>query len=447
MQRLRDLTLQALSSLWFVPLAIALGMASAAFGLLRLDAWLDTSQGQRLALDRNLPLLVGGRVEGARAMLSTSAGALVTVAGVTLSGVLVALSIASGQYTSRVLRTFTASRTHQAALGVTLGSFVYCLIVLRAVGSRDGGEFVPEVAVFLALPLTLVSVAALLMFAHGVARSIQASELLAEIAEDTLASAEHWFRRDPEPNGATGPREAILLPETRVGVPADASGYIREVDGDGLAAIAEELDGLVVVETEVGDFVVEGDTVVSVHAPGVDDPIGEALRTSLLARLRVGTFRTPEQDPAFGIRQLVDVALKALSPGINDSTTAEMAVHRIVQVLSVPASSASSPSEIWRAGSLRVVAPRRDFERLLHLGFEQILGAAAGHPRVLATIAEGWVVIGRAAGRCPDGSAREALDRFVRGARDFVEEHASAAPSRESAERARVALVRLVGER
>lgn len=446
MNRLRDLALQALSSLWFVPLGIALAMACAAFGCLGLDAWLDGEGSGRLLLDTRSPLFGDVGVAGARAMLSTSAGALVTVAGVALSGVLVALSIASGQYTSRVLRTFTASRVHQTALGVTLGSFVYCLIVLRAVGSSADGAFVPEVSVFLALPLTLASVAALLLFAHGTARSIQASELLAAIAEDTIESAERWFTAGSKEPGAVAQAREIALPATRRGVASATSGYIREVDGHGLAEIAERLGGVIVVEKEVGEFVVAGDTVVSVEAPLGPESLDPELREALLGHLRIGTFRTAEQDPAFGIRQLVDIALKALSPGVNDVTTAEMAMHRVIEVLSIPARSASRPSQVTLAGQLRVMAPRRDFGRLLELAFEEVLRASAEHPRVLATVAEGWVVLDRAAAGCPTGESRRLLRRFVAGVRPFVEAHAGAEPALESSERTRTALTRLSGD-
>lgn len=440
LSRLRDLLLQAFASLWFLPLFLTAVLAGAAFAIVGFDLWLDARLGE--GPGDAAPLFLGAGVDGARSMLAAIAGALVTSSGVILSGVLVALSITAGQYSSRVLRTFTANRLHQGALGFLLGSLVYTLVVLRAVGVGPERDFVPETAVAVALVLAVASVGALLAFAHGVARSIQASELLATTAADVVASMEALFGHDA---GGQGEREQVLeppLPPDRVGVAARRSGYLRAADGAALAKVAERREGVVVVEKRVGAFVVAGEVLVSFAGR---DELGDGDRDDLLAALRIGSFRTPEQDPAFGVRQLVDIALKALSPGVNDTTTAQMAAQRILEALVVPARSPLRPSRVTRGGALRVVIPRRDFTGLLELAYEQLLRAAEHAPHVLAEVVEGWLVLEDAARRAGADHARAALLEFARGLRPWLEGAARREPLVADHRRVEVALARLLG--
>jgi uncharacterized membrane protein len=443
MSRLRDLVLQAASSLWFVPLLITAFLGAAALATIALDGWLDAHASEAVDIGNRLPWFFVSGIDGARSMLATTAGALVTAGGVTLSGVLVALSIASGQYTSRVLRSFTGNRLHQAALGLILGSFVYSLTVLRSIGAGPNGPFVPELAVFCALPLTFLSVAALLAFAHGVARSIQASELLAATAQSTLQSARLYF--DDE-HSLIRPQASVATaapPPERSGIAAPLSGYLRAVDRETLASIAEELDGLIVVEQRVGEFVVAGQCVASFDSASLET-MPDSTAEQIIRCLRIGTFRTIEQDPAFGVRLLVDIALRALSPGINDTTTAEMAVHRLVEVLCIPAGMAARPSQVYRNGQLRLIAPRHDFESLLHLAHEQLLRAAHASPRVLAAVAEGWLDLRRAASAAPEcQEALQALDDFVASVETWMSDAAKREPRLVDGARIDAALARL----
>lgn len=448
MARLRDLLLQAVASLWFIPALLTLVQVAMAFGAIAIDVAIDQRGDAEAGLAKAYPYLFGVGESGARAMLSTVAGALVTAAGVILSGVLVALSIASGQYTSRILRSFTGNRMHQSALGVILGSFGYALIVLRSIGVGPGEDFVPELAVLGAVPLTFLSVLALLLFAHAVARSIQASEILVRIAEDTKASARARF--DADRGDGESPEDPEVVPldgagtEAWTSVAATASGYLRAVDEEALADLAAKVDAIIRVEHQVGDFIAEGSPALSISCPS--EPLGEELEGALCAHLHIGSFRTVEQDPAFGIRQLVDIALRALSPGVNDVTTADMAAHRIMDVLMIPATAPAEGNAVRRDGELRLIVRRRDFGGLLELAHEQLLRAAADAPRVLATLAEGWVALDRAAARASHSAPRrKELADFVAPHRDWIEEASRAEPVMEDARRTRAALDTLLG--
>jgi uncharacterized membrane protein len=139
------------------------------------------------------PRLFGAGAEGARGMMSTIAGSMMTVVGVTFSMILVVLAMASSQYTSRILRNFMRSRVTQVVLGIFAGIFTYCLIVLRTIRGGDEGAFVPSLAVFFGFVLALGGIGALMFFIHHIASSIQASSIIASIAQETIAAIDRLF--------------------------------------------------------------------------------------------------------------------------------------------------------------------------------------------------------------------------------------------------------------
>ena len=139
------------------------------------------------------PRLFGAGAEGARGMLSTIAGSMMTVVGVTFSMTLVTLALASSQYTSRILRNFMRDRVTQVVLGIFAGIFTYCLIVLRTIRSGDEGGFVPSLAVSFAVVLAIGGIGALIFFIHHIASSIQASSIIASVANETMAAVDRLF--------------------------------------------------------------------------------------------------------------------------------------------------------------------------------------------------------------------------------------------------------------
>jgi uncharacterized membrane protein len=273
------------------------------------------------------PRVFGASAESSRGLLTTIATTMITVAGVAFSSTLVALSLASGQYTSRVLRNFMSDKGTQTVLGAFVGIFAYCLVVLRAI--RVDGDSVPSLAVFGSLILGFAGIAVLIYFIHHIARAIQANTILAGISADTIEAIDNVYPGKSDAEGsAIGP---ILMETTQCwnAVVADKTGYLKSTDNDALLAFANERQTVVRMERMVGQFIVEGVPVLSLlgRTPSDDD-----CRT-LLKLYAVGHQRTVEQDAAFGIRQLVDVALRALSPGINDTTTAVMCIDHLSAIL------------------------------------------------------------------------------------------------------------------
>ena len=197
MNKLKQLWSDVRSSFWFMPSLIVMGSIGFAVALIEADS---------TGIDRWLarwPRLFGAGAEGARGMMSTIAGSMMTVVGVTFSMILVVLALASSQYTSRILRNFMRSRVTQVVLGIFAGIFTYCLIVLRTIRGGDEGAFVPSLAVFFGFVLALGGVVALMFFIHHIASSIQASSIIASVAQETIAAIDRLF---PEKLGQ-GPGE------------------------------------------------------------------------------------------------------------------------------------------------------------------------------------------------------------------------------------------------
>ncbi|WP_276569054.1 DUF2254 domain-containing protein [Thiocapsa imhoffii] len=365
------------SSFWFVPALMVLNAVVLAILLITLDARVD------LHLAAHWPLLFGASADGARGLLTTVASSMITVAGVVFSITLVALSLTSSQYSSRVIRNFMRDRINQWVLGVFLGIFAYCLVVLRTIRGGDEGAFVPALAVLAGLLLAFVGIAVLIHFIHHIATSIQASSIVATVAQETLAAVDHLFPEvlgEDDDEGADDTLASAIASQTWLAVPASKTGYVETLDADALLDVARTLETLLRMEHGIGDFVVAGTPLVSLLDPG---DLDDATTARLNAIYVIARQRTVEQDVAFGIRQIVDIAMKALSPGINDTTTAVMCVDQLTAILAQLATRRIAAPH-WRdQGVLRVMARGPSFEGLLGEGFEQIRQNAEGNVAVL----------------------------------------------------------------
>jgi len=372
MNKFKQLWSKLRSSFWFMPSLIIMASVGLAAALIAAD-----SAGIHRWLAR-WPRLFGAGAEGARGMMSTIAGSMMSVVSVTFSMILVVLALASSQYTSRILRNFMRSRVTQAVLGIFAGVFTYCLIVLRTIRGGDEGIFVPSLAVFFGFVLALGGVGALMFFIHHIASSIQASSIIASVAQETSAAIDRLF---PERLGE-GPGEdgEDTTPSPSAGrtwraVPAKESGYIQGVDNTALLRLARDRKTIVRMEHGIGDFVVQNTPLASL---ALEDTLDGQAAAALQAAFSISRHRTVEQDAAFGIRQIVDVALKALSPGVIDTTTAVMCVDYLTSILAQLASRQIPSSHRYEEGELRVIAKGPDFKSLLAESFDQIRSFARG---------------------------------------------------------------------
>jgi uncharacterized membrane protein len=361
-RRLQALRERVRVSLWFLPALFALGAVLLAFVLLTVDH----------ELSRNPSLvffLYGGTAEGARGMLSTIAQSMLTFTGLVFTITMLVLQLASTQLSPRVMRTFLRDRSNQVVLGLFVATFVYTLVVLREVRAPvDGnGAFVPGLSIWVGFALLLGSVAAFIYYIDHMAHAIRASTVIANIARETEAAIERLY---PEPFGAPGAQDHSdeIAEEGAVVLKAPRAGVLVSVDARKLLRVAGDRNGAVEVIPAIGDFVPSGAPLARVSGRW-DREGADEVRDSL----GIEDERSLEQDAAFGFRQLVDIAVRALSPGTNDPTTAVQALDRLHDLLRRLAGR-EIPSAVRRddSGRVRLVLSRPAWEDYVELAIDEI---------------------------------------------------------------------------
>ncbi|MGZ8349414.1 MAG: DUF2254 domain-containing protein [Allosphingosinicella sp.] len=347
------------SSYWFVPTVMAIGALILGASIIYVDAeigseWLD-----------GLGWYQSNKPDGAQEVLSTIAGSAITVAGVVFSITIVSVSFAASQYGPRVLSNFMADRGNQVTLGTFIATFLYCLIVLRTIRGGDEGDFVPDLAIIVALLLALCSIAVLIFFIHHVPRSIHVNSVVAGIGRQLIASLDVRFPEFIGRSGdSPGPDEAKVPACLRDGAPRPASdaspvrsagtGYIDAIDDARLMEIASRSGLVLRLQYQPGDYIHAGRNFA--WAWPREQATNEALE-QLQGSFAVSTKRTALQDTRFLVDELVEVGTRALSPGVNDPFTAITCLDWLGAALSEAAPRRlPSPYRLDENGDLRVIA-------------------------------------------------------------------------------------------
>ncbi|MDT8442133.1 MAG: DUF2254 domain-containing protein [Desulfuromonadales bacterium] len=409
------------SSFWFLPALMAGGAMVLAFATVALD----TQVTDWLAL--NWGLTFTGGAEGGSSLLGAIAGSMITIAGVVFSMTLVALSLASSQLGPRLLRNFMRDTTTQMVLGTFVATFLYCLLVLRTIRRAEEIVFVPHLSVTLGVLLAVVSVGVLIYFIHHVSVSIQANEIVARVGTELIEGIERLF---PENIGRGAPRIPTEPPhagfldmfdrEARPIVSA-GDGYLQYVDGDTLMALAMQEDVVIRLERRPGHYVVAAGPLALVWP-------GSRVTDQLVARVNtafaLGNQRTSGQDIEFAVNQLVEIAIRALSPGVNDPFTAMTCVDRLGSALCRLAQrDMSSPYRHDTQGQLRVIAPVITFPDITDVAFDQIRQYGRTSTAVTIRLLETIARVASSAYRPEDRAAllRHA-EMIARGAREGLPE-------------------------
>ena len=312
--RLDQIREQLRTTLWFIP--------SLCVGGALLLSWLTTY------LDRRHPHLLGdfrfvSGADSASTVLSTIATSMISLTALVFSITIVVLQLASTQFSPRVLRTFLRDRRSQAALGVFVSTFVYSLLALRVVDSTNAGVFIPQASIGVAFVLVLGSLGVFVMYINNIAQSIRVASIVRSIGDETRELIEELYPRDgkaPSVKWERPPRPHQLYESEGVGA-------MTGVDEDGLVDWAAEHDCVIEVLQGIGDFVAQGQRILARY--------GGAARVSLDVHdfVTLARERTMQQDIAFGFRQLVDISERALSPALNDPTTAVQAIDQMHDLL------------------------------------------------------------------------------------------------------------------
>lgn len=317
------------TSFWFVPLLLVLAAIGSAIGLIFLDSTIDYKPSGAMGY------LFSGGAEAARSILSTIAGAMLSVAGTVFSITLVALTLASSQFGPRLLRNFMHDRLNQTVLGAYIATFIYCLLVLRTVKSDNDLDFIPNFSILFAIAVAVANIFLLIIFIHHISLGIQADRVISDSDKNLNKNIDRLFPNqekevDSELLVSRAQEMLNVLMVTDV-VKSQKDGYLQMIDLDRLLELAHDHDLLVTLLNRPGEFVVKEQPLAKVHARKQTD---EDLLKRVRGAMIIGGQRTPLQDVEFAIHQMVEVAARALSPGINDPFTAITCIDKLTATLS-----------------------------------------------------------------------------------------------------------------
>lgn len=400
--RLQNLWEQLRANFWFVPTLMTAGALLLAFAMINLDqAVRDTAISQ-------LGWTYTRGPEGARALLSTVAGSVITVASVTFSITITALTLASSQFGPRLLRSFLRDSGNQIVLGTFIATFLYCLLVLRTVHGSGDDAFVPNIAVAVGVGLAIASLGVLIYFINHVSVAIQVEHVIAAVGRDLDEVIDHMF---PEPLGHAEPeaphdRAALASREEALPILANGFGYVQAIDTDGVLRIATEHDLVIELLRQPGDVVLRG---LSLACAWPQERVDEQLAQEIASVYILGEQRTLTQDVLCAVDQLVEVAVRALSPGINDPFTAAACIDRLGAALSrLAGRSVPDAHRYDEHDDLRVIAEPLPFAKIVDAAFDQIRQYGTSSVLVSARLLE---IIALILDCAPGAELREALIR------------------------------------
>ncbi len=407
---LLDLQHRLRQSFWFIPLLMLTGALLLAAGTLWVDWNFDANVVDGVALLNWIQL---GGADGARTLLTTVAGAVITVVGVIFSVTIAVLTLTSSQFGPRLLRTFIRDRHNHVVLGTFLATFLFCLLISLTIG--DGDAALPRVSVLTGAALAVVSLLALVFFVHHVAQFIQADTVIENAALELDEVIDGLYAPGGErPDEARAKLPPCFDDEADV-VRARATGYVTALDLDALLALAVRHDLRVELCRMPGAFVAPGDALARA-APRrrLDDACRDALRDLVY----IGRARTSEQDLLFGIDQLVEIALRSMSTGLNDPLTATRAIDRLEAALRRLCPRVPPPSlRLDERGQARVVAPWPTIVDAVAAALGPLRSSAAGAPMVARRLIDAVAAV---APDAPDGRAIAALRLQLDGLREPV---------------------------
>jgi uncharacterized membrane protein len=407
------------TTLWVVPAIMTLGAVllfvityaldrAVAAGRLSLPGW-----------------AIGGEADATRAVLIGIAAAVITVAGVMFSITILALQLASQQFGPRMLRNFIRDVGTQVSLGAFVATFVYSVLTLGSV-AHGSGTFVPHISVTVALILTLGDLGVLIYFIHHVATSIQVTSVVAGIARDFRTTLDalraEALRMEPMNIDLEAEQRDLssVLEQAGGSVLARRSGFLQSVGHGQLVRIAASSGATIALLHRPGHFVVEGQPLARVWPVRAAEEVAQTLDRAHI----VGPSRTLTQDLGFAVDQLVEVAIRAISPAVNDPFTAINCIDWLGDCL-CRAGRAPLPSGLYRDpdGAVRLIDRTITFEGLVKKATDKIRQSGRGMPAVLIRQLENLEKVAVAVGAGPDlGVIREEAEMVVHASEESVPE-------------------------
>jgi uncharacterized membrane protein len=327
--------------------------------------------------------------DSARSILSTISGAMIGVAGTVFSVTLVVLTLASSQFGPRLIKNFMYIKLNQVVLGSYISTYLYCLLVLNAVKDSDDYSFIPSISIFAAILAAGANIILLIVFIHKIAISIQADKVISDISDfisgqvDTLFPEKMGEEKEGEDIDALA---AISAYKIRTSIKSPKSGYFQYIDSEALMEVVAEQNALLELNYRPGSYLVKGMEIAMFYT---NKNLEEQALGNLLGQFVIGKTKTAQQDLEYSIHQMVEIAARALSPGVNDPFTAIACIDNLTTTMCYLAQ-AKFPSKYRfdEEGYLRIIADNLDFEGVLDAAFNQIRQFSTGSTAVIIRLME-----------------------------------------------------------
>lgn len=384
---------ELLATFWFLPVLILVSSVFLSVGLVYLDSILTIPQ------EGWTRLFLVTSSDSARSILSTISGAMIGVAGTVFSVTLVALTLASSQFGPRLIKNFMYVRLNQVVLGSYISTYLYCLLVLNSVKAGDDYHFIPSISILVAILAAIANIILLIVFIHQIASSIQADKVISEISAFIARQVTSLF---PEKIGEGKEEEEEKVDQSkiaemqagyhkRIPIKSPKSGYLQYIASDSLMNIVCRQDAILEIYHRPGGYLVEGMMLGLIYSK--EDWEVEDMN-KVYRQFVIGKTKTAQQDLEFSIHQMVEIAVRALSPGVNDPFTALTCIDNLTATMSYLAK-AKFPSKyrLDEDGKLRIIADALDFEGVLDAAFNQIRQFSSGTPAVIIRLMEALTTI------------------------------------------------------
>jgi uncharacterized membrane protein len=363
-------------NLWRIPLRLSFA-AIALFGITLIPDVLDKYHVIHIP-----PWLTMGSIDDARAILSAMMGAVATVLALIFSVALLVLSMVATLFGPRLLYRFLQDWVTQFTIGLFMGTFVYICLVFLVTHQDPQSSFIPQISLITSWVLVVLSFGFLVYYSHRIATSIQNPDMIGAIVDDLYVAAGSAHVSGPGEGTGPAPDDTAILRRAETGaiVACPKSGYLQHVDHGALVAAARAADALIVLRFRPGQFVLRGEPLAAI----VPADNAHALEAAIDRGIHIGRHRTLTQDSEFGIAQVIEIAIRALSPAINDTFTGVACVDWLADALLTLGDRPPLEGNWYDTDStLRVWMPSVRLERLVKLAFDQIRQASATTPAVL----------------------------------------------------------------
>ncbi|UJP63787.1 DUF2254 domain-containing protein [Mongoliitalea daihaiensis] len=371
---------------WFIPVMIIIISILLSFSLVYLDSIFTLPQN---SLGR---LFVVNSSDSARIILSTISGAMLGVAGTVFSITLVVLTLASSQFGPSLIKNFMYVRLNQVVLGSYISTYLYCLLVLNAIKDGENYTFIPSISIIMAIVIAIANIVLLIIFIHRIAVSIQADKVISDISIFISQQLETLFPEKIEEKKEFEDNDDLISAfKKRIPINSPKSGYLQYIDNEALIEMLGDRDSLLELYYRPGGHLVEG---LEIGVLYLNENWEKPEFTSIFEHLVIGKTKTSQQDLEFSIYQMVEIASRALSPGVNDPFTAISCIDNLTTTMCYLAK-AKFPSKYRfdSKGNLRIIADVLNFEGVLDAAFNQIRQYSIGSIAVIIRLMKALVTI------------------------------------------------------